>query len=520
MKRKLNFDIRPLAAVVLGAALLPSVAVAQSQAGYVLVASGSVKAVGKDGMARDLSRRAPVYSGDRLLTARQSNAQVKFTDGAIVGLKPSTELRIDNYAYEEGGLQQAFMSLVKGGFRSVTGAIGKSSKADYKVSTPVATIGIRGTLYEADFDPEEGLDLAVWDGGIQACNDNGCMDLGADVNHRFGSVGPDGSFNPRNEQGGDEVVDSGEEDDGVLDDLESELVENAFRNNDPRIWEVDGRSADFPYIGFAAVAAYGGSPYGGGNPWGDETLLPLEHVRYTEGSSPYGGEGDWVASSSVFEPGTYLVNGYNCGSEPCYSALQVQSTTLGLDGTKAYWGSWYSYSQSITADPDVPGEDVVQVEGVFAFGDYASPALVAQLVGDVNFSLYDMRYIDEFGYASSSGGSGGMTVNIGTGEASGALSFDTSYGNSWQLVFEGSVSASNGFDLAILSDTVNSPPASGSTVFDGDVTSAVTGTIDAVFVGKTQVSGIIGGFDVTGGGWDVNGVFVMGRNIILEDVVQ
>lgn len=44
---------------------------------------------------------------------------------------------------------RAFFRLLKGGFRSVSGLIGKANHDDYRVSTPVATIGIRGTQYGA-----------------------------------------------------------------------------------------------------------------------------------------------------------------------------------------------------------------------------------------------------------------------------------------------------------------------------------------------------------------------------------
>lgn len=42
---------------------------------------------------------------------------------------------------------RAFFRLLKGGFRAVSGLIGKANPAEYRVSTPVATIGIRGTDY-------------------------------------------------------------------------------------------------------------------------------------------------------------------------------------------------------------------------------------------------------------------------------------------------------------------------------------------------------------------------------------
>jgi len=48
-----------------------------------------------------------------------------------------------------GDGSHAFLSLLKGGFRAVSGAIGKINHDDYQINTPVATIGIRGTNYLA-----------------------------------------------------------------------------------------------------------------------------------------------------------------------------------------------------------------------------------------------------------------------------------------------------------------------------------------------------------------------------------
>lgn len=42
---------------------------------------------------------------------------------------------------------RAFFKLLKGGFRAVSGLIGKVDRNEYRVDTPVATIGIRGTDY-------------------------------------------------------------------------------------------------------------------------------------------------------------------------------------------------------------------------------------------------------------------------------------------------------------------------------------------------------------------------------------
>src|SRR3546814_7082028 len=43
--------------------------------------------------------------------------------------------------------KSGFFRLLKGGFRAVSGLIGRVDHEEYRVSTPVATIGIRGTDY-------------------------------------------------------------------------------------------------------------------------------------------------------------------------------------------------------------------------------------------------------------------------------------------------------------------------------------------------------------------------------------
>lgn len=87
---------------------------------------------------------------------------------------------------------RAFFKLLKGGFRAVSGLIGKADRNEYRVSTPVATIGIRGTDYllvlcdeKCRTDPvvgdtvpqssaiEGGLIVGVVTGGVAVLNTEG-----------------------------------------------------------------------------------------------------------------------------------------------------------------------------------------------------------------------------------------------------------------------------------------------------------------------------------------------------------
>lgn len=118
-------------------------------AGKVLLVQGRVVAVDPEGTARVLERAAQVFEGDTLVTEEGSRAQVRFSDGGLLSLRPQSKFRIERYRFESGagGQESAFFRLLKGGFRTVTGLIGSSNRDAYKVETPVATIGKRGTHY-------------------------------------------------------------------------------------------------------------------------------------------------------------------------------------------------------------------------------------------------------------------------------------------------------------------------------------------------------------------------------------
>ena len=61
-------------------------------------------------------------------------------------MRPDSTLEINRYAHTDSD-NGALLSLVKGGLRAVTGAIAKREPESYKVKTPVATLGVRGTEY-------------------------------------------------------------------------------------------------------------------------------------------------------------------------------------------------------------------------------------------------------------------------------------------------------------------------------------------------------------------------------------
>lgn len=173
-------------------------AYSKDQAAIVIVATGEFFAIDKKQTRRKLNRRSKIYVGDTLVTGDKGRAQIRFIDGAVVALRPGSELNIQKYSYgkvkaDEGSL----MTLIKGGFRTITGAIGKEK---YKVITSMATIGIRGTHYEAVINNNQ-LFVALWDGGVTVKNNAGQIDLGLGADYNFGmvqgqNIEPQGQIDP------------------------------------------------------------------------------------------------------------------------------------------------------------------------------------------------------------------------------------------------------------------------------------------------------------------------------------
>jgi hypothetical protein len=143
-------------------------------------ATGNVVAVSSAGQ-RPLARGAELNAGETINTG-DGRAQLRFADGAMMSLQPQTEFRIDDYSYggKNDGTEKGFFSLLRGGLRTITGYIGKGNRDNYKVTTSVATIGIRGTEWSGSLTPgstpdETQLNLGTGEGAIEVCNAGGCI---------------------------------------------------------------------------------------------------------------------------------------------------------------------------------------------------------------------------------------------------------------------------------------------------------------------------------------------------------
>jgi len=125
-----------------------SAGVLAAGAGTVIHLSGTLSVQRPDGSVRILSQKSEVSPGDVLTTQRDSYAQINFTDGSSLTMRPNTQIKVEQYSFSQERPQEdsSFLRLLKGGLRTVTGLIGKRGNQDaYKIGTNTATIGIRGS---------------------------------------------------------------------------------------------------------------------------------------------------------------------------------------------------------------------------------------------------------------------------------------------------------------------------------------------------------------------------------------
>jgi len=196
----MNAATRNSLAALLALVLSTAAGAAVAPAGTISMVTGRATAVGPDGTVRALKEDDKVFEGDVLSTGPSTYLNVVFRDNGRILLRPNTRFAIDAFKFQApvaaapgrpaaaAPADSAFFRLLKGGFRAVTGAVGKRDQADYRVRTPVATIGIRGTDYESrlcqgdcldvDPPPTDGLYTGVNDGAIALTTGTGTTEQG------------------------------------------------------------------------------------------------------------------------------------------------------------------------------------------------------------------------------------------------------------------------------------------------------------------------------------------------------
>jgi hypothetical protein len=126
-----------------GASTVP--ASAQTRVGEAVVVQNEVVRVAA-------SASTQINVGDNLLrdevvrTGVSSAARLVMADNTNLSLGPSATVKLDRTVFnDEHSYREIAVRLTSGAFRFVTGS---SEKAAYKITTPLASIGVRGTILD------------------------------------------------------------------------------------------------------------------------------------------------------------------------------------------------------------------------------------------------------------------------------------------------------------------------------------------------------------------------------------
>ena len=87
-----------------------------------------------------------VHKSDVIETAANSSCGIAFPDGTALDVVAGTRMALNDYTYDVAGApNNALFTLVEGTFAFVAGQVAHSGDG-MKITTPVATMGIRGTV--------------------------------------------------------------------------------------------------------------------------------------------------------------------------------------------------------------------------------------------------------------------------------------------------------------------------------------------------------------------------------------
>jgi hypothetical protein len=121
--------------------------------------TGSVTAARPDGTRRELQAGDEVFQGEVLQTGAGSAVGIVFADRTTMALNENGRMLLDRFVYDPGARRGSMgLSVLQGAFLFVSGEINKMAQdpvqpaslqpgqSPMTIRTPVATIGVRGTI--------------------------------------------------------------------------------------------------------------------------------------------------------------------------------------------------------------------------------------------------------------------------------------------------------------------------------------------------------------------------------------
>lgn len=120
-----------------------------------------------DGTSERLRRGAEIRVQDRITTESNGHAHIRFLDEALVSVRPNSVLEIVRYEYNAARPEDSAVKfeLREGVTRAISGAAARSARQRFRLNTPIAAIGVRGTDFVVSADTDT-TRAKVYEGAI------------------------------------------------------------------------------------------------------------------------------------------------------------------------------------------------------------------------------------------------------------------------------------------------------------------------------------------------------------------
>jgi hypothetical protein len=124
----------------------------------------------RGGTTGALGPNAPVFPNEIVSTSEAARLELTFADNTRLTLGEKAKLTLDRYVFNRAAGSGMLKFAVAGAFRFVSGQLSKLASADVSVTTPFATVGIRGTEFWGGPIDDQVLGVFLIDGIVSVSN--------------------------------------------------------------------------------------------------------------------------------------------------------------------------------------------------------------------------------------------------------------------------------------------------------------------------------------------------------------
>ena len=138
------------------------------ESGVIAMASNPIKITNAQGEVRIAKTGDKIYLNDKIQTDSQGKTQILLKDQMTISLGPNSQMVVDKFVYDpkEKSKNELSTQIKQGAFKFISGKIASDNKDAMKVSTPKATIAIRGTGVAGEVQPTGTDTIVLLDGQI------------------------------------------------------------------------------------------------------------------------------------------------------------------------------------------------------------------------------------------------------------------------------------------------------------------------------------------------------------------